>query len=137
MSFRSKGSQFQTLYRGITDESGTGVGRQNLGVHWSTDRSVAESFASFDTEGYAVPGHVITAQVHSRHIVQPGSLERRRMMASHGVHGEGSAEYEMPVRPGGIVHVRSVESLSEDGSADSWPAERVAGVFGHRRVGRA
>lgn len=130
------GPQFQTVYRGLNTPSLRGS--RDLGMHWSTDKSVAEGFASFDEEGYAVPGGtLIEAKVHRRNVVQPGSLERAHLRNSHGVHGGQSAEYEAPVRPGAVVHVRNVESLSEDGSSTSWSPENIRKTFGSRQTGRA
>lgn len=139
MAVKPKGSQFTTLYRGVTDENAdsTPFSKRtgNMGMHWSTDRSVAESFAGFDEEGYAVPGIVTTAKVHNRHIMT--GMERRRAEADHGVHSTQSAENEMPVRPGGIIHVQSVENIDEDGNSSPWRSSDIASVFGKRRTGRA
>lgn len=133
------GPQFVTLYRGVTDPDGTGdalINRTNdLGQHWSVDKGVAEHFASFDQEGYETPGWVVTAQVHRRHIVNPGTIEHSRMKASHDVHSANSYERELPVRKGGIVHVRSVEHNSEPKL--NWTDQDIATRFGSRRTGRA
>jgi hypothetical protein len=128
------GKQFVTLYRGITDTDGAGINTRSLGQHWSEDRSVAERFASFDEDGYDTPGFVMTANVHRRHVVQPGSLEYRRMQADQDLHSPASYERERPLRKGAIVHVSGIAKLDVQG--ESSPVE-VSSVFGNRRVGRA
>lgn len=128
--------QFVTLYRGVRDPEETGDLRpQALGQHWSADKSVAEHFASFDEEGYESPGWVMSARVHRRHIVEPGTIEHLRMQGSHDVHSANSYERELPVRKGGIVHVRSVEHNQEPEM--NWTPQEIAGTFGTRRTGRA
>jgi hypothetical protein len=99
---------------------------------------MAEHFASFDEDGNETPGLVLTAKVHARHIVQPGTPEHRRMQNDLGVHGGNSLERELPVRKGGIVHVQSVERIStEDNPASNWRTSDISSVFGPRKTGRA
>jgi len=100
------GPQFQTLYRGLTVTPDQ-VDLSRLGTHWTTDRSVAEDFATFDQDGNAGPGTVITAAVHRRHFTDWRSSKDAFNPAIH-------REREVPLRPGAIVHLRSVERLDDD-----------------------
>lgn len=127
--------QFVTLYRGVRDPDDSGVRTRDLGQHWSADKGVAEQFASFDEEGYSTPGWVMTARVHRRHIVEPGTIEHLRMQGSHDVHSANSYERELPVRKGAIVHIRRVEHNEEPEM--NWTDQEIATNFGTRRTGRA
>lgn len=120
------GPQFHTLYRGVR---GTALNTNQMGQSWSTDKSVAERFANFDEEGYESSGYVITAKVHSRHIMT--GPERRSIP---DIHTTASYEREQPVRKGGIVHVQGVERIDETG--EMTPVDPVA-LFGKRKTGRA
>lgn len=133
----SNSPQFVTLYRGVMDRNDDAVvfskRTGSMGQSWSTDRNVAEKFANFDEEGYETPGVVVTAQVHKRHILSSPS-ERSTIP---GIHSTQSLEREQPVRKGGIVHVRGVEHIREDGSVNRWSGSDISSIFGKRRTGRA
>lgn len=112
------GPQFQTLYRGMTVTPDQ-VDMSRLGTHWTPDRSVAEDFATFDTEGNPGPGTVITAAVHRRHMTDwrssPGAFNPSR-----------HREREVPLRQGAILHIQNVERLDDD---EVTPATVPTGKF--------
>lgn len=117
------GPQFQTLYRGMT-VTPEQVNMTSLGTHWTPDRSVAEDFATFDTEGNAGPGTVITASVHRRHVTD--------WRSSHGAFNPTvHREREVPLRRGAVLHIQNVERLDDEGPT---PVEVPTGRF---RTGRA
>ena len=129
-------SQFTTLYRGVTDRNGDSsmfsMRTGSMGQSWSTSRDTAERFAMFDEDGYETPGHVVTAQVHNRHIMK--SAERNTIP---GIHSDRSYEAEQPLRKGAIVHVRGVDGIDEGGTSKAWPKSDIKSVFGKRQTGRA
>ena len=101
------GPQFQTLYRGLT-VTPEQVDMSQVGTHWTPDRSVAEDFATFDTEGNPGPGTVITAKVHQRHVVDWRSSKDAFDPSVH-------REREVPLRKGALLHIQDVERLDDDG----------------------
>lgn len=117
------GPQFQTLYRGMTVTPDQ-VNVSSMGTHWTPDRQVAEDFATFDAEGNAGPGTVVTASVHKRHVTDwrtsPDAFDPSR-----------HREREVPLRQGAVLHIQNVERLDDDGAT---PATIPTGRF---RTGRA
>jgi hypothetical protein len=107
------------------------VNTSKLGTHWTTDKGVAEDFATFDTEGYQGPGTIVTAAVHRRHIV--GGNERKNLRASHDVFGSDHREKEHPVRAGAVVHVQGVEHYDGNEAV----AAPLPSSLSYRRTGRA
>jgi hypothetical protein len=115
------GPQFQTLYRGLTVTPDK-VDLQNLGMHWTPDKGIAEEFATFDTEGNPGPGTVITAAVHRRHVTDWRSSPNAFNPQIH-------REREVPLRKGAIVHIQGIEHLDDEPTSVDIPTRR--------RIGRA
>ena len=117
------GPQFQTLYRGmpVTPDQ---VNVSKMGTHWTTDRNVAEDFATFDADGNEGPGTVVTAAVHRRHVTDWRSSPGAFNPAIH-------REREVPLRSGAVLHIQGVEQLDNDGAT---PADIRTGKFGTGRA---
>lgn len=80
-----------------------------LGHHWTTDKSVAESFAIQDTdhpeEGFPLEGTVLTGLIHKDHVMASHEIPN-----SFGVLQNG-AEFEQTIREGAPVKVIGANSL--------------------------
>jgi hypothetical protein len=101
------------LYRGLESTTPDQV-YSPLGQHWTSDKSVAEEFAThgFNDGDEDAPksewdgvGTVLTAKVRKKHIIKPGSDEY------YGIHEvlEPEDEHEHPIRKGAKVNLVQVE----------------------------
>lgn len=121
MSEENVGQQFKTLYRGISTQSPSlnKVDFENLGAHWTPDRSVAESFALsragdtyFDRDPKVLRGIVVSAQVPHEHIIDPNSEEGEHWRETMDVFDRDSHEEEHTVRPGSPLTLGGVHRVS-------------------------
>lgn len=124
---KPNGPQFIRLYRGLVAHHEHLD--PNLGSHWTPDYTVAYNFAtSRDAEGYPIDndyefsnddfsgsgkGTILEADVHKRHIIDPGTEEHENWRDMMGVLGPESHEQERTVRPGAPVHLRSITQVNE------------------------
>lgn len=117
---RPTGPQWVHLYRGISEFGPKDVDTSWIGQHWTTDRGVADSFATdgFDTGNQS--GTVVEAFIHRRHIVDPYSGEGRTLQERSGVRSpeedaaQQAPEHEKTVRQGAIVHVQKMHYVNRN-----------------------
>jgi hypothetical protein len=92
-----------------------------LGIHWTTNRTAAEFFASaldgsiFGQERHHDYGIVLEAMVHVNDIVQEETPEWGILSESRGVmaHDENEFEAEVTVRPGATVNIVAQYTVGE------------------------
>ena len=123
-----RGPQFITLYRGFHDKSRIDIDTDNLGVHWTPNRSVAETVSlGIDphdpdpnaNDDLSSVGTVLEARVHRRHIISPDSQELKDLMKSRNaeiftdenVPEANEVEQEHTVRPGSPVHIVAAHTV--------------------------
>lgn len=120
----SLGPQFADhiqVYRGLRDVAPQDVNVDNLGMHWSTNAKVAESFAD-DVSDPANPGTVVGALVHPKDVLRPGHPEYKEAETA-GFAGEDSPEDELPIRKGAPVYLTSMQGRWENKIEDSAPGK--------------
>ena len=118
------GPQFKDYiqaYRGLRDVAPHEVNLSNLGMHWSTNSKVAESFAD-DVSDPENPGTVVGALVHPNDVLRPGHPQYKDAEAA-GFAGEDSPEDELPVRKGAPVYLTSMQGRWENKTEDSTPGK--------------
>ena len=121
-SAENLGPQFKDhiqVYRGLRDVAPEGVQTDALGMHWSTNPKVAESFAD-DVSDSSNPGTVVAALVHPNDVLRPGHPEYPEA-ESAGCAGEGSPEDELPIRKGAPMFLTSMQGRWEDKLEDVFP----------------
>ena len=95
------------------------LNRKQMGIHWTQSHSSAFNFATDrDPEGWAHEswgddedegepfGVVLSARVHPRHVLQPGTEEHESYAGMNAILGEGHPEQETTVRADARVHAR-------------------------------
>jgi hypothetical protein len=85
--------------------------QQPLGMHWSTDESVAHHFADFGEPQTSV----IYAKASPSDIIKPGSKEAKEAQENHAVHGKDSLEQEATIRPGSKILVTGIHKTNDKG----------------------
>jgi hypothetical protein len=123
------GQQFLYLYRGLSTpkfepEDSDQVDFDNLGVHWTPNRNVAQRFATQEVpyEGdnedlqdvFSTGGRVIRAKVRVKDIVDPNSEEGKELSDKLGIFNrttDDSDEKEHTVRPGAKVKIKGVSEV--------------------------
>lgn len=94
--------QFFEVHRGLSDTRPWEVSKEGLGMHWSTDSSVAEHF-SINRE---TPGVVIHAKVSKSSVeTNPQTLEENDVNPDY-------SENEVPVKSGKKVIVTGMTSVA-------------------------
>lgn len=115
--------RFRTVYRGLSGVTPDDIDTSNVGPHWSADPGVAWNFAlnrdtegnvHWDEDGEPQHGTIVSAFVHKRHIVNPGTDEYRDWSEGENVLGPDSTEREHTVRPGAPVYVQQVVHDADD-----------------------
>jgi hypothetical protein len=97
------------------------LNRQQMGIHWTANVNSAYNFATNrDPEGWAHEGDpfeedegepfgvVMSARVHPRHVVEPGTEEHESYSFGSAILHEEHPEQETTVREGGRVHSREM-----------------------------
>jgi len=97
------------------------LNRRQMGIHWTQSHESAYNFATDrDPEGWAHEsygdegdegepfGVVMSARVHPRHVLEPGSQEHEDYSMMNAILGEGHPEQETTVRGGARVHSRQM-----------------------------
>lgn len=97
------GRQFVTLYRGLHDVHPGSVDFNNLGIHWTTSKAVAENFGSAvedESDKPAKTGVVIRAKVPKEHLHDRRTSEFRKLSGEKEIYYANSKEQEKTVRQG-------------------------------------
>lgn len=97
------------VYRGLYGVAPHEVNTESLGVHWSSNPHVAESFAYPEEMGPGHHGTIITGLVHPKHIEKDFNK-----LNVHGALEHDSPELEHFVKPGSPVHVTSLRHFQWD-----------------------
>lgn len=145
------GKQFITLYRGFNDRARTDIDFNNLGIHWTPDRNVAES-ASLGIDPHESDpnnfepasgvGTVLEAKVHKRNIIDPDSQELQDLIKERNVEiftknyvpEAHEVEQEHTVRPGSPIHIVAAHTILD---ADKNKARRHTREYRGTKRGRA
>lgn len=126
--------QFIEVYRGFANVSPETLNTGRLGRHWTTNRSVAESFAN-DAAGPDEPTTVVSALVRGKNVIEPNTEEWDREAGDFGADADG-VESEVTVRPGSLVHVMGMYH-SPNADAPTERIDRQSMTFGQLRKFKA
>jgi hypothetical protein len=103
------GRQFVNVYRGMAahpDEVNYG----RLGIHWTTDPSIAHEFAITRKN----EGTILEAKVPVEHVVQKGTDEWNRYDEVAAMSGGGDTESEITLRRGAPVTVQKITHVKRE-----------------------
>jgi hypothetical protein len=99
------------LYRGLDRSIGT-TDFENLGIHWTPNREIAEQFATMgDREEGDEGGVVLHASVSPQHIVQRGTPEHEEYTSKYDIYAEDDPEEETTVRKGAPITVHGYSDI--------------------------
>lgn len=111
------GPQWLHLYRGISEVEPDHIDTSHVGEHWTTNPSVAESFATDGFDTGEPSGTVVEALIHRRHVIDPSSEEHRYWKEHHGVMSPDSPEQEKTIRTGALVHIQRFHHINKETGA--------------------
>jgi hypothetical protein len=116
---------FVKVYRGFhkgfpnTIRSSKDIDLNGLGTHWTTDRGVAQSFASQSEKVINPDGYLVEGWVHPRHIAQvKTNPEDAVRYGNRGIFGKDSGEAEVTVRDGAPIRVTAMSKVHKENNSD-------------------
>ena len=128
------GPQWVNVYRGLAYTDPEKLDKGGLGRHWSTNRWVAESFATDGLED-TDSSVVLEAKVHKKNIIPEGTEEWDNEAGRYGAEGQASPEREHTVRRGAPVHIMSVTHYFDNTKSETKHRKDMS--FGELRKYRA
>ena len=94
------------IHRGISDIVDTLPGTSELGMHWSTKKSVAQRFALGEPHFPSNFGTILHGVVNKQHTLQPDNPEYEAIASKYGILIDNpSNEREVTVKPGSPVSI--------------------------------
>jgi len=107
------------VHRGISDTVGTHTGATGLGMHWSTNKPIAQRFALGEPHFPSDFGTVIHGVVNKEHTLQPDNPEYEAVASKYGILTDNpAAEREVTVRPGSPVSITGKTPVKRRGPKD-------------------
>lgn len=104
-------NQFVHVFRGLYNVDPDEVDYKNLGVHWTTNDSVARQFSRDK-------GTVIAGKVNTLHLITPYDSDWHEFSEKNVVFGPNSREQEVSVRAGSPIQIKSAYHLIDHPGED-------------------
>jgi len=123
---------FVKVYRGLhkgypnTIRSSKDIDLNSLGAHWTTERGVAQSFASHSGRVIDPDGYLVEGWVHPRHTAQvKTNPEDAARYGNRGIFGKDSGEAEVTVRDGAPIRLTAMSKVHQENDPDDGWGEDI------------
>ena len=101
------GKQFVHILRGLKKVEPGEIDYNRLGMHWTTNRDVADYFAYGN-------GSIVEGFVHRNNLITPDHPDWNKLSEKHGIFGPTSKEFEQTIRPGSPIQISKVHHVWDD-----------------------
>ena len=132
------GRQFN-VYRGVSEDVPLSYIRQagaennrtgGVGMHWTTNKSVAKKFARPDETqqsvmGEGTAGTILHGTIAKEHTYEPYSEEWNRIAYPLGIAGRDDWEREVTAKPGAQINLTGVTHLRQRGPRGGLKARKI------------